>query len=258
MKSIVFLKQVPRDMEVKFKQDHTLDREKIVKIMNPADKCALFHALWLKEKLGGKVTAVSMGASAAEEILREAAAFGADECVLLSDAAFSGADTFATAKVLARAVQMLGADLIFCGRRAIDGETGQVGPEVAALLGRACITNVSAFRPEQEKIILERLTDKRLEIVEVSVPAVFSVVENLDITRMPSLAGLRKARQVEVLRFGARELSLSPEECGMKGSKTRVVRLFLNPSGRREAKKIAEAELGAREIYSLLKKGEQA
>jgi len=254
MKIIVLLKQVPKDMEAQFKKDHTLDRQRLVKIMNPADKCALFHALALRENFGGQVIALSMGIPAAEEMLREAAAFGADECILLSDPAFAGADTFATAKVIARAASMLQADLILCGRRAIDGETGQVGPSVAAMLGIPCVTNVSKISLAGD-LILERMLEERMDTLSLPLPAVISVVENLDIDRLPSIQGLRRAKKAEILRMGHGGLSLSAEECGLSGSKTRVVRLFVCTSERRAAKKIEGAKRGAEALCTLLERG---
>lgn len=253
MKIAVLLKQVPKYMEVQFKQDHTLDRERLVKIMNPADKCALFRALELKERIDGEVIALSMGILEAEEMLREAAAFGADRCVLLNDPAFAGADTFATAKVLARAVSLFSADLVLCGRHAIDGETGQVGPSIAAMLGIPCATNVSEFSLKGNGLILTRLLEDSTDTISLPLPAVVSVVPNLDINRLPSIIGLRRAKNVKILHMGREELSLMPEECGHLGSKTRVVRLFVSPSGRRKAKKIDDTNNGVEVLFALLK-----
>ena len=142
MKILVCAKQVPDTANVRFGKDYTLQREGAARVTNPADESALELGLCLRDAAGGRVTVLTMGPKPAESMLREALSRGADEAVLLCDPAFAGADTLATARTLAAAAQYLGGfDLILCGRRAADGETGQVGPMLAALMNLPCVTN---------------------------------------------------------------------------------------------------------------------
>ena len=140
MNIAVFIKQVPADGSVKTGADHTLQRDSAAKMINPADLNAVEEGLCIKDEIGGSVTVLSMGPASTESMLRQTAAMGADQLCLINDPAFAGADTYATAKTLSKAVEYLGGfDLLICGRRSIDGETGQVGPELAALLNIPCI-----------------------------------------------------------------------------------------------------------------------
>ena len=145
MNIVVCLKQVPGTTKVRIDpQTNTLIRQGIKNIVNPFDTYALEEGVRIKERCGGKVTAISMGPPQAEEVLREAISAGADEAILLSDNAFAGADTLATAYTLARAIDKLGQyDIIICGRQTIDGDTGQVGPELAEMLEIPFIAYVS-------------------------------------------------------------------------------------------------------------------
>lgn len=144
MRILICLKQVPDTTEVKLTDDLTLEREFVAQVLNPADESALELGLELKEKHGGTVTVLTMGPKRAEGMLREALSRGADEAALMTSPRFAGADTLVTARCLAEAEKALGGfDLILCGRRAIDGETGQVGPMVAAMLDRPCVVNAT-------------------------------------------------------------------------------------------------------------------
>lgn len=149
MKILVCVKQVPDTTEIKLSADYTLERDFVAQVMNPADESALEKALALRDVHGGSVTVLTMGPKRAEGMLRETLSRDADDAVLLTDPAFAGADTFATAQVLRAAFQTLGGfDLILCGRRAVDGETGQVGPMLASLLDIPCITNALNIQVE--------------------------------------------------------------------------------------------------------------
>ena len=155
MKIIVCIKQVPNTTEIKIDPvKNTLIRDGVPSIINPDDKTAIEVALQLKEKHGAEVVVLTMGPMQAEKALREALAMGADEAYLLSDRAFAGSDTLATSTIIAAAVKKLGADLVLCGRQAIDGDTAQVGPQIAEHLGIPQITYAAAVDYDAEREVL--------------------------------------------------------------------------------------------------------
>nr|WP_225624647.1 electron transfer flavoprotein subunit beta/FixA family protein [Thermoanaerobacterium thermosaccharolyticum] len=157
MNILVLIKQVPDTNEVRIDPvTKTLIREGVPSIINPDDKNALEEAIRIREKVGGKVTVISMGPTQAEVALREALAMGADEAYLLTDRAFAGADTYATAKALSKAIEKFQYDIVFCGRQAIDGDTAQVGPQIAEQLDIPQVTYVRKVEIEGDKLIVER------------------------------------------------------------------------------------------------------
>ena len=168
MEIVCLIKQVPDTTDVKIDpKTGTLIREGVPSIINPDDKNALEEALVLKERFGGKVTVVSMGPPQAEEALREAYAMGADDCILLCDRAFAGADTLATSYTLATAVKNIGKfDIVVCGRQAIDGDTAQIGPQVAEILGLPQITYVKNLEIDGKKVTAHRTLEDGYEIIE--------------------------------------------------------------------------------------------
>jgi len=173
MNIVVCLKQVPGTTKVKIDpQTNTLVRQGIESIVNPFDTYALEEGVRIKEKYTGKVTAISMGPPQAEEILREAISLGADEVVLLSDSAFAGSDTWATAYTLAKAVEKLNQyDLVICGRQTLDGDTGQVGPELAEMLNIPFVAYVSKIEEISDKYIrVRRMVEEGYEVIEMSFP----------------------------------------------------------------------------------------
>jgi electron transfer flavoprotein beta subunit len=173
MNIIVCIKQVPETTEVKIDpKTNTLIREGVTSITNPFDLWAIEEGVQIKEKLGGKVTAISMGPPQAEQVLRDAIAVGSDSGILLSDPAFAGADTLATSYTLAQAIKKIGDfDLILCGKQATDGDTAQVGPGIAVHLNIPQIVFVKKIREISEgKIIAERMTEEGTEVVESSIP----------------------------------------------------------------------------------------
>lgn len=232
MKIIVCLKQVPNTNEVKIDpKTGTLIREGVPSIINPDDKNALEEALQIKEKMGGTVTVISMGPPQADFALREALAMGADEAILLSDRAFAGADTWATSLTLAEAIKKIGTyNLIFCGRQAIDGDTAQVGPEIAEHLDLPQVTYVKKIVSiDNKKAVVERALEDGYEVIEVALPAVLTAVKELNIPRYPSVAGIVDAFNKEVLVWGIDKLGINPEKVGLKGSPTQVKRTFTPP-----------------------------
>ena len=229
MKIIVCIKQVPDAKDVRLDpKTGTLAREGVQSIMNPYDRHALEEAVRLKEKYGGEVTVITMGPPQAIEVLRDGVSVGADAGVLVSDRAFAGADTWATTHTLERAVRKLGgADLILCGKQAIDGDTAQVGPGLAERLNIPYITYVrKVIEVNGSSFKLERLTDDGYEEVEAQGPVLMTVVKEINEPRIPSLKGKMKAKKLEVTTLSAADIEADPAQIGLNGSTTQVVRVF--------------------------------
>ncbi len=238
MNIIVLVKQVPDAAEVKINREtNTLIRDGVPSIINPYDMYALEEALRLREKHGGKVTALTMGPPQAAEALKEAVSLGVDEVVLVSDRAFAGADTWATSYALSMAIRKIGVyDLVIAGKQAIDGDTAQVGPETADMIG---IPFVAYIRKIEEvagnKMVAERLMDEGYDVVETSLPAVITVVKEINTPRLPSLKGKMKAKSLKVTAWTAKDIGADESKLGLKGSPTQVVRIFPPaPRGGRE------------------------
>ncbi len=228
MRIVVALKQVPDTADVRIDPErNTLVRDGVPSIMNPFDAYALEEGLRWRDALGGEVVAITMGPPQAEEMLREALSIGADRAVLLTDRAFAGSDTWATSNTLAAAVRKLGGvDLVFAGKQAIDGDTAQVGPGIAASLDWPQVTFVGRVREVSEgRLVAERFVEGGFEVVECPLPAVLTMLKDANVPRMPSLRGKMRARTADVTRWGREDLGLTPEETGLDGSPTRVVRI---------------------------------
>jgi len=229
MKIIVCVKQVPDAKDVRLDpKTNTLARDGVQSIMNPYDRHALEEAVRLKEKNGGSVTVVSMGPPQAEAMLREAVSCGADEVVLVSDRSFAGADTWATTYTLSQAIRKLDDfDLILCGKQAIDGDTAQVGPGLAERLHIPFVAYVRKINECSEKgMKVERLMDDGYDLLEVPLPALFTVVKEINEPRIPSLKGKMKAKNIDITVFNAGDIEADPEQLGLKGSPTQVVKVF--------------------------------
>jgi electron transfer flavoprotein beta subunit len=229
MNIIVCLKQVPGTTQVKIdSRTNTLIRQGIKSIVNPLDTYALEEGVRLKERYGGKVTALSMGPPQAEEMLREAISVGADQAILLSDSAFAGADTLATSYTLSLAVKKIkDFDLVICGRQTIDGDTGQVGPELAEVLGLPFVSYVSRIEEVKEGAIrIQRMVEEGHEVIEAPLPAVITVVKEINIPRLPSLRGLAKAKSAVITNWTAKDLGVEKEMVGQAGSATWVIKVF--------------------------------
>jgi len=230
--TVVCIKQVPDTAEVRIDPERgTLVREGVPSILNPLDAHAIEAAVGLRERVGGRVTALSMGPPQAEEALREAIARGCNDALLLSDRAFAGADTWATSYTLARAVRALGdVRLAVCGKQAIDGDTAQVGPGLAALLDWPQATYVRRIaEADARALLVERMTDWGDEALRVPLPAVLTVLKDLNFPRLPSLVSQMTARRCHVPRWGADDLDADAAQLGLNGSPTRVVRVFTPP-----------------------------
>lgn len=233
MKIIVCIKQVPDAKDVRLDPEtNTLAREGVQSIMNPYDQHALEEAVRLKEQHGGEVVAVTMGPPQAEEMLRLAISCGADKVVLVSDRAFAGADTWATAYTLENTLKNIGDyDLILCGKQAIDGDTAQVGPGLATRLGIPFVTCVQKIREASDTgLVMERMMDDGYDVVAVNYPALVTVVKDINEPRVPSLKGKMKAKKAEIITMSAEDIGADPSCIGLPGSPTKVVEVFPPPA----------------------------
>ena len=229
MNTVVCLKQVPGTTEVKIDpQTNTLIRQGIENIINPFDTYALEEGVRLKEQHGGRVTVITMGPPQAESALREAISLGADEAVLLSDGAFAGADTWATAFTLSKAVTRLGEyDLIICGRQTIDGDTGQVGPELAEMLDIPFVAYVSQIEEiAGGNIRFRRMVEEGHEVIETTLPAVITVTKEINVPRLPSLRGITRSKSAAIPTWTIQELGVDSNMVGLPGSSTQVIKVF--------------------------------
>ncbi len=227
-KIIVCIKGVPRPETVKVDPEtHTLKRESAELILNPNDRSPLEMAMRLKEKYSTEVIVITMGPSNAILLLKEAYALGADRIILLSDKAFAGADTLATSRVLAKAIEKLSPfSLVLMGLKSLDGETAQVPPETAVLLGLPSVINVRNIIKDENKWILLRETDYGKEELEIEGPFVASLHPKLDYYRPPSLKRLLSLKEVEPEILTAKDLGIKEELLGLKGSPTQVLRVL--------------------------------
>ena len=229
MNILVCLKQVPGTAEVKIDpQTNTLIRQGIENVINPFDTYALEEGVRLKEQHGGKVTAISMGPPQAGETLKEAISRGADEAILLSDSAFAGADTWATAYTLAAAINKLGQyDIAICGRQTLDGDTGQVGPELAEMLEIPFIAYVSKIEEISSGYIrVQRMIEEGYEVIESPLPAVITVVKAINVPRLPSLRGIMKSKSAVIPAWSLKEVGADTGRVGLAGSATKVIKVF--------------------------------
>jgi len=224
---VVCVKQVPDTTDVKIDPEtKTLVREGVPSIVNPFDTYALEEGIRIRERAGGKVTVLSMGPPQAVEALKECLAVGADEAVLLTDRAFAGSDTLATAYALSLAIKKLGADVVLCGKQAWDGDTAQVGPGVAEELDVPHATYVRKMTLDGGSAIVERLVEGGYERVRVPLPALFTVVKEINEPRLPSLRGKIKAKSAKIPVWGPQDIGADTTRLGLGGSPTEVVRVF--------------------------------
>ncbi|MBS1232479.1 MAG: electron transfer flavoprotein subunit beta, partial [Nitrospirae bacterium] len=240
MNIVVCIKQVPDTAEVKINPETgTLIREGVPSIINPFDMHALEAGLQIKERVNGRVIVLTMGPPQAETALRDAISMGADEGILLSDRAFAGSDTWATSFTLSKAIQKIGADIIICGKQAIDGDTAQVGPETAEFLN---IPHISYVRKLEEitdtSIRVQRLMDDGYDVIESTLPVLLTVVKELNEPRLPSLKGKMAAKKAEIKKWSRADIMADENDLGLKGSPTQVKNIF-SPEAR-SGRKILE------------------
>ena len=232
MNIIVCIKQVPETTEVRINPEtNTLIREGVKSMINPFDMYAIEEGIRLKENLGGKTTVITMGPPQAESALRDAIAMGIDEAILLSDRAFAGSDTWATSYTLAKAIEKIkDFDLVICGKQASDGDTAQVGPGIASNLNLPQVTYVKKIEEIKEKTCrVQRMTEEGYEIIQAPLPALLTVVKEINTPRLPSLRGMMRAKQAKVLHWMTKDLDLNSEFIGLNGSPTQVVKIFTPP-----------------------------
>jgi len=237
MKIIVTIKQVPNTREVKIDpKTGTLIREGVPSIINPEDKNALEEALRIKENQEDvEITALSMGPLQAEDALREALVMGVDKAILVSDRAFAGADTLATSYLLSVAIKKIKKfDLILCGRQAIDGDTGQVGPQLAEVLGLPQATYAEEIHIHGNLVTVKSNFDRVIRMIEMKMPALITVSRQINKPRFKTMNGvLRAFRDKEVLIWTRQDLKLNPMRIGINGSPTWVRKTFV-PSHNRD------------------------
>lgn len=258
MHIVVCVKAVPSSTEVKMDPvTHTIVRDGRESVVNPFDAAALEVALAIKDERaatgeGCRVSVLSMGIPATEALLRDGIARGASDALLLSDRAFAGADTLATSYALSCGIRELGSasmndvaasgaseqgeaapgpslpDLILCGKMAVDGDTAQIGPELAGLFDTPCVTDVRELVAiERGRVTVRHATDAGIELVEVPLPAVLTVAKDIAQPRMPSIAGVRAAAGAPVAVLSAARVQADPARSGLAGSPTQVVRSFV-------------------------------
>lgn len=231
MNIVVCVKQVPGTTQVKINPDTgTLIRDGVEAVVNPFDEYAVEEALRIRERLGsGTVKAISMGPPSAEEALRSVIALGADEAYLVTDRAFAGSDTWATSYTLSLGIRSLGkTDLIICGKQAIDGDTAQVGPGVAEMLGIPFVAWVRKVEDvSKTHIRVERMMEDGYEVVEMPLPGLMTVVKEINVPRMASLKGKMRAKKTAVTMLTADMLKADKEKIGLTGSPTQVLRSFV-------------------------------
>lgn len=231
MDIIVAIKQVPETSNVRMDpKTGTMIRAGVGTVVNPLDLYAIETALRLREAHGGTVTALSMGPRPAEKALRAAIAMGCDEAVFVSDRAFAGADTWATSYTLAQAIRKIGRfDLIVCGERATDGDTGQVGPGIAAWLDLPLATYVSKVEirgaDDAAAVRVERMVEEGYQVLELPLPALLTVVKEIAAPRLPTLRGKKRSKVTEIPLYDASNMDLDPAFLGLKGSPTKVVKV---------------------------------
>ena len=231
MNIVVCIKQVPDTNEVKLDpKTGTLIREGVPSIINPDDKAGLEAALRLKDSMGAKVSVISMGPPQADVALREALAMGADEAILITDRAFGGADTWATSSTLASAVKKLPFDLIITGRQAIDGDTAQVGPQIAEHLHLPNISYAEEIKVEGDSIVVKRQYEDRYQIIKAKMPCLITALAELNEPRYMTPMGIWDAyHEKEVTIWTLEDLDVDRSNIGLKGSPTRVWKSFTKP-----------------------------
>lgn len=228
LKIVVCVKQVPDTTEIKLDPvKGTLIRDGVPSIMNPDDKGALEMALSLKDQFGAHVTVISMGPPQAEAVLREAFAMGADKAILLSDRKFGGADTWATSYTISTALRKLDYDLIFAGRQAIDGDTAQVGPQIAEQLDLPQVSYVDGITLQGEKTLhVKKITEEGYQMLEIQLPCLLTVLASANKPRYMSVRGIMETFDREIVKWGFDDIDVDEAKIGLKGSPTRVAKSF--------------------------------
>ena len=226
MNIVVFIKQVPETENLTIDEETgTVIRSGVESIVNPMDLYALETSFRLKEEIPEtEITVISMGPESAVKSLKEALSMGADKAILLSDRQFAGSDTYSTSYILSTAVRSMdGFDLLLCGEKATDGDTGQVGPELAAHLMLPIVSFVSSIKISEADLIFERITESSFETIHAKLPVVATITKAIGEPRLPTLSGKKKANKSPIYHLSFDDLNLDPSLIGLNGSPTRVV-----------------------------------
>ena len=256
MNFIVCIKQVPATTDVRIDdKTNTLKREGVESIINPFDEYAIEEAVRLKERAGGKVTALTMGPPQAEKALRDTLARGVDDAILLSDRAFAGADTLATSYTIATAIKKMGGfDLIICGKQASDGDTAQVGPGIAEVLDIphvAYVRKIEEIKPGYMRV--ERMMEDGFDTIEMPLPALITVVKEINVPRLPSIKGMLSARKAVITKWTAADINADGNRLGLTGSPTQVMKIFYPPPRQGGDKFTGEPHELAQQLVAKLK-----
>jgi electron transfer flavoprotein beta subunit len=256
MHIVVCIKQVPDAKNVRIDPNtHTLVRQGVESIVNPFDMFAVEAALRIKDQSGARVTTLTMGPPQAAEALRETLSLGVDDALLLSDRAFAGADTWATSTTLAAAIRKMGkVDLIICGKQAIDGDTAQVGPELATQLDIPYASFAKHIEYQDSgHFKVTRRTEEGTEVWQLPLPALLTVLKEVGEPRMPSLRHKMRAKKADIPVWGVADLMLDPNDVGLTGSFTQVVRVFSPPRRGDRIMLEGSVEEQADQLYRYLK-----
>lgn len=226
MKIVVCIKQVPDTKGgVQFNPDGTLNRAAMLTIMNPDDKAGLEAALRIKDKFGAEVTALTMGLPKAEEVLREAMAMGADNGILVTDRVLGGADTWATSSTIAGALRNIDYDIIITGRQAIDGDTAQVGPQIAEHLGIPVISYAEEIEVEGDSVVVKRQFDDRYHMLKAKMPVLITALSELNDPRYMTPGGIFDAYKKDITVWGRADLKdVDDSDIGLSGSPTKIAK----------------------------------
>lgn len=231
MRVIACVKQVPDSQEIKMDPERgTLIRKGVPAVINPFDLHAIEEGLRLVEKFDGELVVLSMGPPMAEDVVREAISMGCHDGVLLTDRKFAGADTWATSYTIAKGIEKIGDfDIIIAGKQATDGDTGQVGPGIAAQMNIPVVTyvvKIDEIDLAKRTVKVRRLVEAGVEVVETTLPCLITVVKGINVPRFPSLIGKRKAKKAEITTWGYEDVGCELEKIGLGGSPTRVAKIF--------------------------------
>ena len=226
MKIVVCIKQVPDTKGgVQFNPDGTLNRAAMLAIMNPDDKAGLEAALRLKDQYGAEVTVLTMGLPKAEEVLREAMAMGADNGILVTDRVLGGADTWATSSTIAGALRNIDYDIIITGRQAIDGDTAQVGPQIAEHLGIPVISYAEDIKVDGDSVVVKRQFDDRYHMLKAKMPVLITALSELNDPRYMTPGGIFDAYKKDITVWGRADLKdVDDSDIGLSGSPTKIAK----------------------------------
>ena len=263
MNILVCVKQVPDTMEIKIDPEtNTLLRNGVPSIANPYDICALELAVRCKKEHGASVTVLTMGPEQAKAVLKECLSLGADHAYLVSDRLFGGSDTLATSYILSTAIRRLEQehgvyDLILCGKQAIDGDTAQVGPEIAEELGRPQITYAADLTLAGEEIHVKRETDDGYDIIGAKLPALATVIKTNFPPLVPTMKSKLAANRAVIPVITSNDLEIDPARCGLKGSPTKGRKTFVPPRGKKTIKISGEnPEEAARQLVEAFRQAQ--